>query len=150
MHGTPQWVCRANKKWNWTRRSIVSLDFWVTTPPREGRKFLKTTTQKINLPREFCSNLHSDFTYHMVVHRGGADSAVDKRKKVDLHWLLHFIFCKTSDYFLSTTDLDPPRRENAVAGLRMFLRPILARQINYLWNYSWRSIQLYSWIERQE
>ena len=138
MHGTPQWVCRANKKWNWTRRSIVSLDFWVTTPPREGRKFLKTTTFQINLPREFCSNLHSDFTNHMVVHRGEADSDVTKIEKVDLQWLLHFIFCKTSGEKIVTTDLDPPRRENAVAGLRMFLRPILARQINYLWNYSWR------------
>ena len=144
MHGTPQWVCRANKKWNWTRRSSskVRWDFWVTTLPREGRKFLKTRTQKINLPREFCSNLHSDFTYHMVVHRGEADSVVSEREKVDLHWLLDFIFCKTSDFFSLTTDLDPPCRENAVAGLRMFLRPILARQINYLWNYSWRSIQL--------
>ena len=66
--------CGTSTKHEKSWKCLLILVCIVTTPPREGGKFLKTTTQKINLPREFCSNLHSDFTYHMVVHRGEAVS----------------------------------------------------------------------------
>ena len=148
MHGTPQWVCRANKKWNWTRRSIISLDFWVTTTPREGRKFLKTTTQKINLPRPRRASFALIFilTSPTIIWWSTEEEPIPtcpKENKLIFTDFSILFFAKVRIFFWDHSNLDPPRRENAVAGLRMFLRPILARQIDLKWNYSWRSIQLY-------
>ena len=65
---------------SWLR--LLSYD-----PAPRGAKISKNydLSNQFAAAREFRSNLHSDFTYHMVVHRGEADSVVSEREKVDLH-----------------------------------------------------------------